>query len=135
MTIMQIPHATDLEPILTKFDRPTLEALITAAIDVLDARDGDVDIELNGDENDDPGDLVDYAYPEWHTLDATKRAIPFAPHCWTQGVNGGLALAALLEDTEADDDDRCEARHSGVFHRPPVVAPVIRAADENRTVP
>lgn len=117
MIIMQSPHATDLGPILAKFDRPILEAIITAAIDVLDARDGDVDIELNGDENDDPGDLVDYSYPEWHTLDASKRAIALAPNCWTQGVNGGSALAALLEDTESDDDDRCEARHSGVFHR------------------
>ena len=115
MTKMQFPHAVSLGSILAKFDGPTLEALITAAIDVLDARDGDIDIELNGDESDDPGDLVDYAYPEWHTLDASKRAIALAPHVCTEGANGIVILAAWCEDTEADDGDRYDARHNGIL--------------------
>ena len=47
-----LPRAPAAARILAQFDRPTLEGFIAVAIGVLDAIDGDPDVELNGDERD-----------------------------------------------------------------------------------
>jgi len=52
------PHPAAIPPmpavarILARYDRRSLEAFLSVAIDLLDTMDGDPDIERNGDEND-----------------------------------------------------------------------------------
>lgn len=55
-TVIQHPAATAPMPavarILAQFDRPKLASFIEVAISLLDVADGDLDLELNGDEMD-----------------------------------------------------------------------------------
>ncbi|AEG50768.1 hypothetical protein Sphch_3153 [Sphingobium chlorophenolicum L-1] len=113
--------------ILSRYDRETLAAFITVAIDLMDAADGDPDIEPNGDEDDDPGDLRDSGWPEWHTRGKSKEAFMSASRQSFVGWDGRTIRADLHEDTEIDDpaeeddapeedgEDRCLAGDDGVF--------------------
>ena len=47
-----IAPAPAVMAILSRFDRPTLEAFLTVAVDLLDLADGDPDIEETGDDQD-----------------------------------------------------------------------------------
>lgn len=113
--------------ILARYDRDMLAAFVTIAIDLLDAADGDTDVELNGDEDDDPGELHDSSWPEWHTRGKSKEAFMSASRQCFLGADGRTVRADLHEDTEIDDppedddpaedgdEDRCDAGEDGVF--------------------
>jgi hypothetical protein len=63
MTALSYPAAPRMPAvaqILARYDRPRLEAFITIAVDLLDAFDGDPDVELNGDETDNMGSEEDF---------------------------------------------------------------------------
>lgn len=64
--------------ILSRYDRPRLAAFITVAIDLLDAIDGDPDLEPGGD--DEPreaeGDAGDTAWIEWTAMHGRKKRGP-----------------------------------------------------------
>ena len=51
--------------LLSQFDRDQLEGFIAVAIDVLDAIEGDTDVELNGDEREFDGDERDFSVAGW----------------------------------------------------------------------
>lgn len=113
--------------ILARYDREMLAAFVTVAIDLMDVADGDLDVELNGDENDDPGDLNDSAWPEWHTRGKAKESFMSTTRSCFDGPGGRTMRAELHEDTEIDDpaeeydapeedgEDRCTAGDDGVF--------------------
>ena len=121
--------------ILARYDRDMLAAFVTVAIDLMDVADGDTDIELNGDENDDPGDLQDSASPEWHSLRKGRDPFASANRSYFAGQGGGSIRAELHEDTEIDDpaeeddapendnEDRCDAGDDGVFSGSALPAP------------
>lgn len=106
-TIFQMPGAFPPEAaaliarrLLNKHSAHEIAEAVEVLIDVLDLIGGDPDVELNGDENDDPGDLKDAAYTEWETRGRHKLA-------------GGLSEmapgpAGWSEDAEEDDP-------SGIF--------------------
>lgn len=85
--------ATLLGRALVGADRATLEAFITAAIDLLDLADGDPDIEPNGDELDGSLDEDDF-----HTQDVQALGFPGCP----------LADAAEDDDPAGDPLDQGE---------------------------
>lgn len=83
--------------------RAAIEAAVETLLGVLDALDGDPDVEDNGDERDDDGDTRDASFPEqfWQ-LGEHLRSSP-AGWRWERGVimpNG----PALHEDAEQDDE-------------------------------
>jgi len=85
---------------LHSFPREKLERTIEALIAICDLIDGDPDEhQENGDENDDPGDLKDTAFPEWitrgrHKLYGGKWEHP-----------NGMGEHIAQEDSEDDDPD------------------------------
>ncbi len=81
------PRPDELETIPAPVIADTIEKLL----EVLDGRDGDPDVEPNGDELDDPGDLQDAAWIEWNTM---RGAAKIGPN-----------LAGEHEDDAAEDDD------------------------------
>lgn len=93
------PHAADLTAVLARLDTATLETVAAAAIDILDERAGDPDLE-----DDDPaGDALD-EHGE-HPSDDGCTILAIKP-IWgtdqTAGpVNGRAAIAAHLEEDEA----------------------------------
>ena len=55
-----IPPMPAVARILSRYDRPKMEACIAVALDLLDVLDGDADAELNGDEADGSGAEDDF---------------------------------------------------------------------------
>lgn len=82
--------------ILSRFDRWQVEGFIAVALELLDAIDGDSDVELNGDEQDSDGDEKgDQAWVEWTTMHGSQK-------------HGPNRLAGEEDDEEDDapeDDD------------------------------
>ena len=121
--------------LMDDFERDNVEAAVDGLIAMLDARDGDPDVEVNGDEDDfiehpgsgpgctiaDPdkggeedGDRNGWA--EWHTLDANRRR---AGHIDGKAKDEWLGYAA--DDTEDDDQDEVtgdESDNSGSEDEP-----------------
>ncbi len=61
-----MPPMPAVARILSRYDRPKVEAFIAVALDLLDLLDGDDDVELNGDEADRSGaedDFCEHATP------------------------------------------------------------------------
>jgi hypothetical protein len=94
---------TNIAKFLSRLDRAHIEAVAETAIALLDDMDGDLDVELNGDENDDPGDLQDAAWPEWDRRGKAKEAFMTANREGFAGPDGHVIRAELIEDTEIDD--------------------------------
>ena len=83
----------------TELPAAQVAALVEQLIAELDRRDGDTDVELNGDEEDDPGDLKDTAFPEWHTRGRHKLYGGKWEH------PNGMGEHVAQEDSEDDDPD------------------------------
>lgn len=81
--------------ILARFDRPTVEAFLSVAIDLLDAMDPDPDVELNGDEFD-----HDNGEDEGHG-GCANRPLPWGgPGCPISDPD------SAIDDRECDDVDQ-----------------------------
>ena len=98
--------------VLSRFDRPRLEAFVAVAIDLLDTFDGDADLEPNGD--DEPtGDEQDAAYVEWSCRPHRQRAKPNLmlgqeddeQDDWDEDSHD---REAIDEREERDDEDACD---------------------------
>ncbi|MDF8335864.1 hypothetical protein [Novosphingobium cyanobacteriorum] len=81
--------------ILSRFDRPTVEAFLSVAIDLLDAMDPDPDVELNGDEFDhNNGEDEEYG-------GGSNRPLPWGgPGCPISDPD------SAIDDRECDDVDQ-----------------------------
>ncbi len=90
---MPAGRLTTFLALVEAFDRDEIETGVDLLIAALDARDGDPDIELNGDEADDDGDGRDVAYPEWDQR-ARRRKV----------TAGGSEMPGMTTATEDDED-------------------------------
>ena len=59
--------------VLGRFDRSTLEAFLTVAVELLDVADGDADLEENADREASDGDDQDQAWIEWHAMHGSQK--------------------------------------------------------------
>ncbi len=105
-----LPGAATLFAAIPSLPRSTLACLTNRLIERMDDLDGDADVELNGDEQDDDADGRDLSWSEWH-IRWTKLSP--AGH---EAFNGEIVRAT--EDDEDDDpaggavDDMGEADES-----------------------
>lgn len=79
--------------------RPIVEQIVEQLVEALDADDGDPDIELNGDEQDDDGDRHDRSWTEWDTRGRHKHLLGHV------GNEGHQLHEDDEEDDPAEDDD------------------------------
>lgn len=93
------PNLPAVARILSAYDRKSLEAFLSIAIDLLDLIDGDPDLEDSNDrEAHDGDDQGDIAWIEWHTMRGSQK----------RGPN----ILAGQEDDE-DDDAAEQDDHEG----------------------
>ncbi len=99
-----VASATRLFAAIPSLPRATLSRLTTRLIDRMDELDGDSDVELNGDEQDDDGDGRDLSWSEWHTRPV--KLSPAGHEAW----DGEIVRAT--EDDEDGADREEEERHA-----------------------
>ena len=100
--------------VLGRFDRSTLEAFLTVAVELLDVADGDADLEDNADREASDGDEQDAAWIEWHAMHGSQK-------------RGHNRLAGEEDDEdddppEDDDSDRCLAGEDRIVGGPALYA-------------
>ena len=100
--------------VLGRFDRSTLEAFMTVAVEMLDLADGDADLEENADREASDGDAQDQAWIEWHAMHGSQK-------------RGHNRLAGQEDDEdddppEDDDSDRCLAGEDRIVGGPALYA-------------
>ena len=103
--------------VLGRFDRLTLEAFMTVAVEMLDLADGDADLEDNADREANDGDEQDVAWIEWNTMHGPQK-------------RGHNRLAGEEDDEddedddppEDDDSDRCLAGEDRIIGGPALYA-------------
>ena len=102
------PSPVIIPNLFSTFDRNTIASAVEVLVAVLDAMDGDTDVEPNGDEEDSDGDeRGDPAYLEWHTRGSHKMDRHGA-----ERLARDLHSHILHEDAE-DDDPAEDDDHSG----------------------